>query len=257
MSPEYDKLVDIMKEKRDDVLVARLEGSINEEIAMIYEIFSFPKIVLFNPGSVDIRSNFRGQRIAPIMTTWIDQNAPRLEKKSKYLDNDKKEKQEIKEKELENRQSKVEADKKRNSADKIKSYDLEDAVDSAKNKNITGELEFLKIEMLNMKNRILNAEKDIEEFKNITKIMISKNQLIKSEEYSSNNLCENQDDIANKLKMIKQKKKKGEGFFDKMTTFDLFLYVGIFLFIFGTVITIKKIVFKKGKSLITSEHVKV
>jgi len=57
--------------------------------------------------------------------------------------------------------------------------------------------------------------------------------------------------------MIKDKKKKGEGFFDKMTTFDLLIYGGIILLLIGTIITVKKIVFKKGKGLLNSEHAKV
>lgn len=256
MSPEYDKLVDIMKEKRDDVLVARLEGGMNEDITMIYEIFSFPKIVLFYPGSVDIRSSFRGQRIAPVMQAWIEQNAPRLEKKLKYLDS---EKQERKEKEREKERIKdSESQKNRKVVNKTQTYDLEDAIDAAKNQNFTGEIEFLKIELLNMKNRVVNLEKDLEEFKNYTRsLAITSTQTNVQEEIQHEEHEENNEDVAKKLKMIKDKKKKGEGFFDKLTTFDLFIYGGIVLFLIGTIITIKKIVFKKGKNLLSNEHAKV
>lgn len=243
-----------MKEKREDVLIARLEGGMNEDITMIYEIFSFPKVVLFYPGSVDIRSNFRGQRIAPVMQAWIEQNAPRLEKKLKYLDS---EKQDKKEKEREKERSKdSEEHKNRKAVNKTKTYDLEDAIDTAKNQNITGEIEFMKIEMLNMKNRIVNLEKDIEEFKNYTR-SLAITSTKPDVENEAHDIEHDKEEIANKLKMIKEKKKKGEGFFDKITSFDLFLYGTILLFIVGTVITIKKIVFKKGKNLLTSEHVKV
>lgn len=252
MSPEYDKLVDIMKEKRDDVLVARLEGGVNEDITMIYEIFSFPKVVLFYPGSVDIRSNFRGQRIAPVMQAWIEQNAPRLEKKLKYLDNEKQQDKKEKEKE---KIKEPEAPVNRKAIYKTKTYDLEESIDTAKNQNLTGEIEFLKIEMLNMKNRIINHEKDLEEFKNYTRsLSITKTEPDKKVKVDRE---ENKEDIANKLKMIKEKKKKGEGFFDKITNFDLILYGAIICFLVGTVITVKKIMFKKSKGLLASEHAKV
>lgn len=258
MSPEYDKLVDTMKEKREDVLIARLEGGMNEDITMIYEIFSFPKVVLFYPGSVDIRSSFRGQRIAPVMQAWIEQNAPKLEKKLKHLDSEKQDKKQ-KEKEKEKEKAKdSEAQKNRKAFDKAKSYDLEEAVDTAKDKNITGELEFMKIEMLNMKNRIVNFEKDLEDFKNYTRSLpITSAVPNVADETQHGEQEENKEDVAKKLKMIKEKKKKGEGFFDKITSFDLFLYGAIILFLIGTVITIKKIVFKKGMGLLTSEHAKV
>jgi len=241
-----------MKEKREDVLIARLEGGANEDITMIYEIFSFPKVVLFYPGSVDIRSSFRGQRIAQVMQAWIEQNAPKIEKKLKYMDGEKQDKKE-KEKEKE-RSYDSEEQKSRKIFNKSKSYDLEDVVHNAKNQNITSELEFLKVEMLNMKNRIVNFEKDIEEFKNYTQslsITSTKHDI----EIEGNQADD--EDVANKLKMIKQKKKKVEGFFDKITTFDLFIYGAIILFLIGTIIVVKRIMFKNTKSLLTSEHAKV
>lgn len=290
MHPEYDKLNEIMKETRDDVIIARLEGSINEDITLIYEIFSFPKIVLYHPGSVDIKGSFRGQRIASVMQSWIEQNAPRLEKKLKYLDEDKSNnKENVKNvrKESEKKSEKIENNSNRkDKSEKNKSYDLEDNIDAKKinnnnnidNNKVTGEVEFLKNEILNMKNRVVNIEKDIEELKSITAKnveMINKNTNLNSnkkidshsndkvnnipseKEESANEEKNTPEEIALKLKMIKDKKKKGEGFFDKMTTFDAIIYVGIFLFLVGTVVTIKKIVFKKGKGFLTSEHVKV
>jgi len=257
MSPEYDKLVDTMKEKRDDVLVARLEGGMNEDITMIYEIFSFPKVALFYPGSVDIRSSFRGQRVAPVMQAWIEQNAPRVEKKLKYLENENKQDKKDKERgKVKERSKDAEVPINRRSINKTKAYDLEDAIDTAKDQNITGELENLKIEMLNMKNRIINLDKDFEDFKNYTRnlsITSAKPDYRVEAEHG-----ENKDDIANKLKMIKDKKKKKvEGFFDNITSFDLILYGAIICFLVGTVITIKKIVFKKSKGLLTNDHEKV
>jgi len=236
MAPEYEKLVDIIKEKREDVVIARLEGSINEDISIIYEIFSFPKVVLFYPGSVDIRGNFRGQRIGSVMFNWIEQNAPKLEKKFKYLEEDKKEKKD---------------DIVIKVANKTKTYDLEDAVNSGK--NATGEVEFLKIEMLNMKNRIINLEKEIEVMKNHTINII--NMKSNNSNDTLNNLS--QEELSMRLKMIKDKKIIRDGVFEKISTFDILIYLGIFLFIIGAIITIKKILFKKTKSIIANDHAKV
>lgn len=248
MAPEYDKLVDIVKEKREDVIVARLEGSINEDISMIYEIFSFPKVVLFYPGSVDIRSNFRGQRLAPVMFSWIEQNAPKIEKQNlKMLEGEP----------VKAADSLVEVEKNLRNLDKTKAYDLQDAIGSGK--NATGEIEFLKIEMLNMKNRIINLEKDIEDLKNSTRKMANYNfdkinYDDENNEFKANNIT--QDDLAMKLKLIKEKKRLAEGFFDKINTFDVFVYIGIILLLIAAVITIKKILFKKNKG-VSNDHVKV
>lgn len=80
ISPEYEKFNEIMKTKRKDVIVARLEGEVNEEIAYEYGISSFPKIVLFWPHSNDISSKFKGTRNAEHFLDWIEENAPDLSK---------------------------------------------------------------------------------------------------------------------------------------------------------------------------------
>lgn len=80
LSPEYEKFNEIMKTKRKDVIVARLEGEVNEEIAYEYGISSFPKIVLFWPHSNDISSKFKDSRKAEHLLEWIEENAPDLSK---------------------------------------------------------------------------------------------------------------------------------------------------------------------------------
>lgn len=249
MAPEYDKLVDIVKEKREDVIIARLEGSLNEDISLIFEIFSFPKIVMFYPGSVDIRSNFRGQRMASVLFTWIEQNAPKLEKQNLKM---------LQDENTNNSASLDEVEKIRN-FNKTLAYDLEDAVHSGK--NYTGEIEFLKIEMLNMKNRIINLEKDIEDLKNHT--INSKNNQEKNNQndmdinFNSNKTNFSEEDLAMKLKLIKEKKRLTEGFFDKISSFDIFIYFGIVLILIAAIITIKKILFKRNKNNFSNDHVKV
>jgi hypothetical protein len=298
MHPEYDKLNDIIKETRDDVIIARLEGSINEDITLIYDIFSFPKIVLYHPGSVDIKGSFKGQRIAQVMQSWIEKNAPRIEKKLKYLDevkpNNKKENIQDNEniknvkRENETKINTYEQFNNRNKPEKDKSLDHENNPDAKKNifnvdSRFTFEVEFLKNEMMNIKNGIINVEKDIQELKDLTTKNIEtfklnskienekntkkldakiknylqedkENSLDKEDLINENNTPE---EVALKLKMIKDKKKKGEGFFDKITKFNAMIYLGIILFLVGSVITIKKILFKNGKGFFSSEHIKI
>lgn len=258
MAPEYDKLVDLVKEKkRDDVVIARLEGSINEDISMIYEIFSFPRIVMFFPGSVDIRSNFRGQRVVQALFGWVEQNAQKIEKqKLKMLESDEAQPKSAVKAALDDK-----IEKNLKSLNKTKAYDLEEAVGFGK--NATGEIEFLKIEMLNMKNRIINLEKDIEELKNNTlslvydKVKNDKVILDAGENLDLNSSRSTQEDLAMKLKLVKEKKRMAEGFFDKISTFDIFVYFGIVLFLIALVITIKKILFKKSKNNVANDHAKV
>ena len=85
MSPEYDKLVKIFKKKRPDILIARLDASINEDVSTIYDISSFPRVVLFHPGSQEIKSVFRGQRTAEIMTQYLEEHCPELTQNIKPL----------------------------------------------------------------------------------------------------------------------------------------------------------------------------
>lgn len=267
MSPEYDKLAEMYNVKRDDIIIARLEGSINEDISVIYEIHSFPRIVMFYPGSVDIKSTFRGQRIAPVMDNWIEVNAPRLEKKLKILDKE----SEKQEKNVHDSDKNKEKIKEKVNGQVIKKYDLEEEVMKDKdnnknnNKSVNEELDLIKIEMLNMKNKVINLEQDLEILKNHTyhlnsKLIEKENLKLDSVDKSKpNEENKNTDEKEEKLKKMKLigHMKKSEGFFDKVTLLDFLIYFGIFSVLMGTAITLKKILFKKNKGLIISEHVKV
>jgi thiol-disulfide isomerase/thioredoxin len=78
MAPEYEKLFDLINGNREDIIVARIEGSINEEISAKYGIYSFPLLVLYKPNDLHAQAVFQEQRIAPLMKAWIDNNAPPL-----------------------------------------------------------------------------------------------------------------------------------------------------------------------------------
>jgi thiol-disulfide isomerase/thioredoxin len=71
MSPEYDRLFEMMK-SRSDVLIRRLEGDSNEDITYAYDIHSFPKLVLYKPGSVNMFSIYQGYRTADEMSKYLN-----------------------------------------------------------------------------------------------------------------------------------------------------------------------------------------
>jgi thiol-disulfide isomerase/thioredoxin len=79
MAPEYEKLFELVK-GREDLIIARIEGSINEEISSKYGIFSFPLVVLYKPNDLHVQAVFQEQRVATLMKSWIDTNAPPLVK---------------------------------------------------------------------------------------------------------------------------------------------------------------------------------
>lgn len=255
MAPEYDKLAEEYKTKRDDVLIARLEGSLNEDISMIYEIFSFPRVIMFFPGSIDIKNAFRGQRVASIIDSWIDTNAPRIQKNLKMLVDDKDLNKPNNVADSNNNIDKALSNNINNnhSTNANKKYDLEEEVlkgknNSLNNNNLPQELEFIKIEMLNLKNKVINLEHEVEILKNRTKDYASGN--------SRDNGSESNEDKIKNLKIIGQIKKFGEGFFDKLTLLDILFYIGIFSVIIGAVITIKKVILKK-KGIVSNDHEKV
>lgn len=79
MAPEFEKLYDHYKEtaKRDDLEIARIEASENDDISLRYGIFSFPRVILFGPGDTRIRSVFDNRpRNLKYFTQWIDKEAP-------------------------------------------------------------------------------------------------------------------------------------------------------------------------------------
>lgn len=87
MAPEYDKLFEIYKDTRKDLIIARLEGSINEEVSNKYGIYSFPMIVLYKPNDLHGQAVFQGNRVANSMKIWIDSNIPEYTEPKKIENN--------------------------------------------------------------------------------------------------------------------------------------------------------------------------
>lgn len=76
MAPAYDKLFEIMKETRKDIVIARLESDANSEITDSYDIHSFPKVVLFGPNNQQIYLYYEGERSVSEMMNWLNRVAP-------------------------------------------------------------------------------------------------------------------------------------------------------------------------------------
>jgi hypothetical protein len=83
LAPAYEEFNEYIRKNRQDVILARLEGEMNDLISEEYGISSFPKVVLFLPGSTDINSIFKGKRTLKGLVSWIEDKAPNL---TKYLD---------------------------------------------------------------------------------------------------------------------------------------------------------------------------
>ena len=54
LSPEFEKVVEEYKDKRKEIVLARLEGQSNDFTLQRYGIFRFPVIALFKPKSKHI-----------------------------------------------------------------------------------------------------------------------------------------------------------------------------------------------------------
>lgn len=71
MSPEFEKLIE--NNKRSDIVIARLEGSINQKIAEDYGISGFPALVLYEPESIDFYSIYNGDRTFIAMNNFLQE----------------------------------------------------------------------------------------------------------------------------------------------------------------------------------------
>jgi hypothetical protein len=82
MAPEYEKFYELYAKKREDVVVSKIECSINQKICMDYGIFSFPFIALFFPDSKKMKSVFKYRRIVDDFDKWVNLMAPKKNLKS-------------------------------------------------------------------------------------------------------------------------------------------------------------------------------
>ena len=88
LSPEYDKVVDILN-NRNDIIIGRLEAGANDITSSKYGINQFPIVALFKPGSKKIFGVYQGIRQGEHIANWINQFCPKIEIKEEQNINNK------------------------------------------------------------------------------------------------------------------------------------------------------------------------
>jgi thiol-disulfide isomerase/thioredoxin len=165
MAPEYEKVFDYYTEtvKRNDLVIARIEASDNDDIALRYGIFSFPRVVLFGPGDPRIKAVFDNRpRMLKFFVQWLESEAPVIEVKQeakKFIEESKP-----------SNSVKVES----NSNDNAKIVVGDDGHHNANvnpnnehgGEKLTSEVEFVKREMDTFKTRIETLEETVKSLRN-------------------------------------------------------------------------------------------
>ena len=74
--PEYEKLVEGYKDKRNDIIIARIDGQENDFTLQRYQIFRFPVIALFKPNDKHIYKIYQNERTFEEMNNWVNESCP-------------------------------------------------------------------------------------------------------------------------------------------------------------------------------------
>ena len=142
LSPEYDRLVEILNNTRKDILIARLESGANDITSNKYGINQIPIVTLFQPGSKKIYTIYQGIREGEHMAKWIEQLCPKID---------------IKE----------EDEKINNKKDNSNQESLHIDLDFINNRNqLTDKKEYIKQQFFSIKKKLDEIEKKIEKVKN-------------------------------------------------------------------------------------------
>ncbi len=202
MAPEYDKLFDMFQGNRDDVVIARIEGSINEDISNKYGVYSFPLVVLFKPNDLHVTAVFQGQRVASVMKAWVDDNAPQM-----------------KQEQPKKQETNVEKDNKNGKPFEVGTYDKSQA---------TPEMEFFGREMESLKVKIDGLEHEMEEMKNNYNNMQPKKIIINAKGSSPENV---------QAQPQQNFKEKGSRF---PSLVDIITYASFLLILLALLLTVKR-----------------
>ena len=76
LKPEYDRLAELYKTKRKDVIISRLEAASNDIISSRYGIYQYPIIGLIRPNSKRIVGAYQGPRTSEAIDRWITEQCP-------------------------------------------------------------------------------------------------------------------------------------------------------------------------------------
>jgi len=156
MSPEYEKLVKHYEERKD-LIIARIEASENDDIALRYGIHSFPRVVLYSPGDIRITSVFDAPRVLKFFVEWIDNDAPiKGEVKDKP-----------KEEFMKDIKSEPKMDNEHTGIDDTHKIDLKiNQNNEIGEEKMTSEFEYIKREMMTLRSRIELLEENMKTSKN-------------------------------------------------------------------------------------------
>ena len=141
LSPEFEKVVEEYKDKRKEIVLARLEGQSNDFTLQRYGIFRFPVIALFKPKSKHIYTIYQGDRSFNDLKNWINETCPQSHDKD--------------------------GENKINN-----NNDYKININEYKNQNLTTEDDYITNEFININKRIDNIK---------NKLGLSMNKTIKSE----------------------------------------------------------------------------
>ena len=72
IAADYDKLIDIYKEERGNVLIARVNCGESDELCYNYKIFGYPTIHYFPPKRTIAEGKIVGKQSLEQMKTWVD-----------------------------------------------------------------------------------------------------------------------------------------------------------------------------------------
>ena len=76
ISPIYEKVFDYYNGTRDNLIIARIECGDNEEMALHYQIHSYPTVGIFFPHNTTMQSTFRSERTLENFVSWINNLVP-------------------------------------------------------------------------------------------------------------------------------------------------------------------------------------
>jgi thiol-disulfide isomerase/thioredoxin len=76
MVPDFTKFEEWVAVNRKDVIIARVDGDISHEISELYEVQSYPKVLLFSPWSEDVSSIHMTYRTFEGFRDWLSQYPP-------------------------------------------------------------------------------------------------------------------------------------------------------------------------------------
>lgn len=159
MHHDYEDLITKMA-KRNDIIIARLDGSESKDISEMYNIHSYPSLYLFKPGSIGVKGIYMNNRISSLMEQWLDNNAPVIEKPLPSIQQvEVPNNQKLKEEQIAN----IEDKKQPIDSNELKSLKSSHQDLAFKNEKLNKDIETLHKQLKNMEITVENLNKRVEE----------------------------------------------------------------------------------------------